>query len=195
MNTLTRIICCIKVSVGFVLTIPLSLPVLNLLTKYCTILMINIRPFQYSKIYLRRSTRLIMIFFCTNWNIMVLRILLINGSIAICRTDSSILNMGHTCTCLKNWKSRQGSLKVLSLDFCSSLSIWTTRIPYQIYFKQYCVQMTQRLRLLSVHLPVWWLVYKKYLVIVRLSFLISICGWQRTGFPSILIKPEMSIEC
>ena len=30
-------ICCIKVSMGFMLTIPLSLPVLNLLTKYCTI--------------------------------------------------------------------------------------------------------------------------------------------------------------
>ena len=29
--------CCIKVSMGFVLTIPLSLPVLNLLTKYCSI--------------------------------------------------------------------------------------------------------------------------------------------------------------
>ena len=37
MNTLTRIICCIKVCMGFVLTFPLSLPVLNLLTKYCTI--------------------------------------------------------------------------------------------------------------------------------------------------------------
>ena len=31
---------------------------------------------------------------------------------------------------------------------------WTTFIPYQIHFKQYCMQMTQRLRLLSVHLPV-----------------------------------------
>ena len=90
--------------------------------------------------------------------------------------------------CPKDWKSRQWSLKVLSLDPCCSLSIWTTFIPYQIHFKQYGMQMTQRLRLLSVHLPVWWLVYKKYLVISRLSYLISICGWQRTGFLSILIK-------
>ena len=83
---------------------------------------------------------------------MVLRVPLINGSITICPTDSIILNMGHTYP--KDWKSWQGPLKVLSLDPCSSLSIWTTFIPYQIHFKQYCMQMTQRLRLLSVHLPV-----------------------------------------
>ena len=99
--------------------------------------------------------------------------------------------MGHTCP--KDWKSRQVSLKVLSLDPCSSLSTWTTFIPYQIHFKQYCMQVTQRLRLLSVHLPVWWLVYKKYLMIFRLSHLISIRGWQRTGFLSFLIKTKYVI--
>ena len=131
-----------------------------------------------------------MIFCCSNWNIMVLRVPLIIGSVAVCRTDSSILNMGHTCP--KYWKSRQGFLNVLSLDPCSSLSIWTTFMPYQIHFKQYCMQMTQRLRLLSVHLPVWWLVYKKYLVIFRLSYLISICGWQWIVYKKYLVIFRLS---
>ena len=63
----------------------------------------------------------------------------------------------------ENWKLRHGSYKVISLDPCCSSFIWIIFIPHQIHLKQYCMQIAQRLLLLSVQSREWSLAQEIYI--------------------------------